>query len=251
LAITNCDDGIVIVADAGTLLDADWVRHLVSEFENSHVDVASGWYEPLTGTFWQSLIGSITTPLLSEIDPGSFLPSSRSVAFRKSAWASVKGYPEWLDYCEDLIFDLALKANGSNFAFAPDAIVRWNARDSLHAFSKQYYRYARGDGKAGLWVRRHLARYSFYFVWLLALTFWNSLAGYCLIFIASMASVYYLQKFYRRLISRRSSQNLKGFITSLLLAPFVVAIGDISKMAGYPVGLVWRLKRQSRYYGVE
>ena len=241
LAIENCNEGIVVVADAGTLLDEDWFKQLVVRFENQNIDVVSGWYEPLPGVFWQSLIGSITAPLLEEIDPELFLPSSRSVAFKKSAWASVGGYPEWLDYCEDLVFDLALRERGAKFAFAQHAKVSWNARDSFPAFSKQYYRYARGDGKAALWPKRHIARYSFYFAWLISLSMWNSLAGVFLIFLLSVASVYYLRKFYRRLIARRSFQNRLGFIAALLLCPFVVVLGDVSKMAGYPVGLVWRI----------
>jgi glycosyltransferase involved in cell wall biosynthesis len=247
LAIENCSEGVIVVADAGTTINENWFKQLVIPFEDPSIDVSSGWYEPLPGTFWQTLIGSLTAPLLDEIDSASFLPSSRSVAFRKSAWESVGGYPEWLDYCEDLVFDLALKTKGATFGFAPDAVVRWNARDSLLAFSKQYYRYARGDGKAALWAKRHIARYGFYFSWLLVGLLWNSLAGACLTAMLSLASIFYLQKFYRRLIVRRSSQNLFSFIAGLLLSPFVVMIGDVSKMVGYPVGLVWRTKRKFRH----
>ena len=32
------------------------------------------------------------------------------------------------------------------------------------SFSRQYYFYARGDGKANLWFKRHLIRYLTYFV---------------------------------------------------------------------------------------
>ena len=61
-------------------------------------------------------------PAMDDIDPQTFLPSSRSIAFTKEAWAAVGGYPEWLDYCEDLLFDLALRDRYS-FAFAPAAIA--------------------------------------------------------------------------------------------------------------------------------
>ena len=54
-----------------------------------------------------------------DINPQTFLPSSRSVAFCKTAWEAVGGYPEWLDYSEDLVFDMALKEDVGNFAFAP------------------------------------------------------------------------------------------------------------------------------------
>ena len=37
-------------------------------------------------------------------------------------------------------------------------------RESLRSFWTQYYRYARGDGKADLWRKRHAIRYATYFV---------------------------------------------------------------------------------------
>src|SRR5205085_4115204 len=87
---------------------------------------------------------------------------SRSVAFRKSAWAEVGGYPEWLDYSEDLVFDMSLRDVGKRFAFAPEARAYFRPRSTLRAFFLQYYRYARGDGKADLWRKRHAARYLTY-----------------------------------------------------------------------------------------
>ena len=74
------------------------------------------------------------------------------------------GYPEWLDYCEDLIFDLRLRNLVGPFVFAPEALVYFRPRPNLRAFFVQYYRYARGDGKADLWRRRHAIRYLTYLV---------------------------------------------------------------------------------------
>ena len=39
---------------------------------------------------------------------------------------------------------------------------RFRPRPHLRAFYVQYYRYARGDGKANLWLKRHLIRYGTY-----------------------------------------------------------------------------------------
>src|ERR1051326_5124056 len=51
---------------------------------------------------------------------------------------------------------------GCRFAFAPEAIAWFRPRPSLAAFFRQYYRYARGDGKADLWRARHTIRYATY-----------------------------------------------------------------------------------------
>ena len=86
------------------------------------------------------------------------------MAFTKAAWQAVGGYPEWLDYCEDLIFDFALRDKFRPFAFAPEAIAYFKPRSSLKSFFRQYYLYARGDGKANLWLKRHLIRYGTYLI---------------------------------------------------------------------------------------
>ena len=107
-------------------------------------------------------MGATVLPAREDVSPERFLPSSRSVAFRKAAWAAAGGYPEWLDYSEDLVFDLALKARGCRFVFVPQALAYFRPRGSLRAFYLQYYRYARGDGKADLWRKRHAIRYATY-----------------------------------------------------------------------------------------
>ena len=109
-------------------------------------------------------MGATVLPRLGDVKPEKFLPSSRSVAFTKAAWQAVGGYPEWLDYCEDLVFDFALLEKYRPFAFAPEAIAHFRPRGSLKSFFRQYYLYARGDGKANLWLKRHLIRYGTYLV---------------------------------------------------------------------------------------
>ena len=109
-------------------------------------------------------MGATVLPTVDEIKPESFLPSSRSVAFTKEAWDAAGGYPEWIDYCEDLIFDFRLRDAAGPFAWAPDAVAHFRPRGSLKAFFKQYYRYARGDGKADLWRKKHLIRYVTYLI---------------------------------------------------------------------------------------
>ena len=120
-------------------------------------------------------MGATVLPDRSDIDPATFLPSSRSVAFRKSVWSEVGGYPEWLDYCEDLIYDLAIRERFGPFTFAPDALVHFRPRTTMRAFFTQYYRYARGDGKANLWPKRHAIRYLTYLVALPGCSRWPAL----------------------------------------------------------------------------
>src|SRR3990172_534908 len=77
---------------------------------------------------------------------------------------AVGGYPEWLDYCEDVIFDLKLREKYGPFVFVPEAVVHFRPRPNLRALFQQYHRYARGDGKANLFPRQHAIRYLTYLV---------------------------------------------------------------------------------------
>ncbi|MEC5184462.1 glycosyltransferase involved in cell wall biosynthesis [Cryobacterium sp. MP_3.1] len=239
-AIGMASNPIIAVSDAGATLDNRWLERLVRPL-GVNADVASGFFVSSGTTFWERAIGAVITPSLSEVDGESFLPSSRSIAFRKSVWEAAGGYPEWLDYCEDLLFDLQLKEDGAVFVFVPDAIASWNARPSLKAFAKQYYRYARGDGKSGLWRRRHLARYSAYALGL-ALVAAAWLSPWFLVILLAGATVY-LAKFLRRVVKARGSLGAET-AGVFLLAPLIVVTGDIAKMAGYPAGLSWRSRNQ-------
>ena len=82
------------------------------------------------------------------LDPETFLPSSRSIAFKKSAWKKVGGYPVHLDTAEDLMFARALKKADTKFHMVKDAIVLWPQRSTWKSAFLQFFRYAQGDGKA-------------------------------------------------------------------------------------------------------
>jgi glycosyltransferase involved in cell wall biosynthesis len=163
-AIEAAKGPIVAVTDAGVLLSRDWLQELVRPFEEYDASMVGGWFEADPYSDFEVAMGASVLPSLSEIDSDKFLPSSRSVAFTKSDWEAVAGYPEWLDYSEDLVFDLALYEKNGPFFFAPKALVYFRPRSNLRIYARQYYLYARGDGKANLWPKRHAIRYVTYLV---------------------------------------------------------------------------------------
>jgi hypothetical protein len=206
--------------------------------------VVAGFFLPDVRTPFEAAMGATVLPQLDEILPDKFLPSSRSVAFRKEAWQAVGGYPEWLDYCEDLIFDLALRDKFGPFAFAPQAIAHFRPRASLRAFFRQYYLYARGDGKADLFRRRHAIRYMTYLVAApavllagLVLSPWWWLLG--LVGVAG-----YAFRPYRHLAKMWDKLSAVEKVEAALLVPVIRVTGDIAKMVGYPVGVMWRVERE-------
>jgi cellulose synthase/poly-beta-1,6-N-acetylglucosamine synthase-like glycosyltransferase len=232
---------LIAVTDAGVRLEPDWLAQITAPFDRDAVAVVAGFFVPVAETVFELAMGATVLPALSDVDPTSFLPSSRSVAFRKAAWESVGGYPEWLDYCEDLVFDLALRDRGSATRFVPDALVHFRPRGSVRAFWRQYFRYARGDGKANLWLRRHLIRYGTY-ASLIALLAAGK-RGKPLWPLALLAGAAYLRRPVQHLWSSDTAASTAQRITATTLIPLIRLTGDYAKMAGYPVGVLWRIRR--------
>ena len=164
-AIEAATGEVIASTDAGVRLVPEWLEELTKPFAASDPPaVVSGFFLPDPHTLFELALGATILPIHADVDARKFLPSSRSVAFTRLAWQAAGEYPAWLDYCEDLIFDLKLRDRFGPFTFAPEAVVRFRPRSSLRAFFRQYYRYARGDGKADLWRKRHAVRYCTYLV---------------------------------------------------------------------------------------
>lgn len=244
-AIQHATGDIIAATDAGTRLSPEWLAEIVAPIERGDAAVCAGFFVSDPRTTFEIALGATTLPDLRDIRPERFLPSSRSVAFLKRAWEEVGGYPEWLDYCEDLIFDFALRKRYGTFAFAPKAIAYFRPRPSLRAFARQYYRYARGDGKADLWRERQAARYGTYFVAvpLIALAGWLSHPAFWLLYGLGAAAMFCTP--YRRLLPRLAGLPAREKAKAILLVPVIRIVGDWAKMAGYPAGVWWRLRHRA------
>lgn len=250
-AIAAAQGDIIAVTDAGVELAPDWLENITRPMlENPAAQVVGGFFHAQAATRFELAMGATVLPLVDEINPATFLPSSRSVAFRKTVWKAVGGYPEWLDFCEDLIFDLRFKAylssQAQSFSFAPDALVEFRPRGSFRSFYKQYYHYARGDGKADLWRKRHAIRYMTYlvacpFILLLGLLihplFW---------LLYGLGALYFVYRPFQRLNKLLLQSENHTFLSSPYSALgtmlMIRIVGDIAKMIGYPVGWRWRLQ---------
>jgi len=153
IAIKNAKYDIIASTDAGCRLDKNWLKNLTKPFEeDKNVDVVAGWYEPDAKTEFEECVAELTYPKLKKIlrNPDKFLPSSRSIAFKKECWEKVGGYPKWLYTAEDTLFDLNLKKANYKFFFASDAIVYWRPRPNLWSLFKQFYLYGKGNAESSM-----------------------------------------------------------------------------------------------------
>jgi len=244
-AINEASGEVIASTDAGVRLDPQWLEKLVAQDAFAHHHVVAGFFLPDVHTPFEIAMGATVLPQLEDVQPEKFLPSSRSAAFTKEAWQAVSGYPEWLDYCEDLVFDFALLEKYQPFAFAPEAIAHFRPRGSLKSFFKQYYLYARGDGKANLWRKRHLIRYGTYLIGIPAIALLSAISPWCLLLYA-IGAVLYLKRPYQRLTPSLRSLNRSGQLRAIGWVPIIRVAGDIAKMIGYPIGIAWRIRHKPK-----
>ena len=268
IAIAAATGDAIASVDAGVWLEPQWLEKLVAPLESPTgtrpastpasravqlqassfklPSAVAGFFIPDVHTTFEIAMGATVLPTVDEVRPESFLPSSRSVAFTKTAWEAAGGYPEWIDYCEDLIFDFRLRDVAGPFAWAPEAVAHFRTRSTLKSFFKQYYRYARGDGKADLWRKKHLVRYATYLLILPGLITLGLLHSPGWWFVLLAGVMLYCATPFRRLQPHLPNLGSIERMKAVLLIPVIRAVGDLAKMLGYPAGWVWRLRNWSR-----
>lgn len=163
-AIRAATHEIILCSDGGCVLDTNWIKNIITPFKEKSIDVVGGFYKPLVTSIFEKCLATYTCTMPDKIDRKNFLPSSRSIAFKKSVWEKVGGYPEYLDTCEDLIFDKNLQKIKARFIFVQDAIVYWPQRKNLLQATRQFFSYAKGDGEAHFFRKQTpllFARYLF------------------------------------------------------------------------------------------
>lgn len=145
-AIELCKGEYIAVTDAGCLLDKKWMHEIIKPFDERTIDVVSGWYEALCDNEFQRKFAEIFLPKKEDTNAEEFLPSSRSLAFKKSCWKAVNGYPVESYTGEDTMFDILLKEKGFKFYFACEAVVYWRVPSNINDACKKYLSYGKGDG---------------------------------------------------------------------------------------------------------
>ncbi|MHB8620301.1 MAG: glycosyltransferase, partial [Chloroflexota bacterium] len=82
--IREARNEVVAVTDAGVRLDPDWLRLITVPLlapDGRPPDVVAGFFVADPRTAFEVAMGATVLPVVEEVDPASFLPSSRSVAF--------------------------------------------------------------------------------------------------------------------------------------------------------------------------
>lgn len=248
-AITNSSGRIICVSDAGCILDKSWMLEITRFYDDDSCNVVGGLNVPYCRNFLQKCLAACIMPSKEEIKGERYMPSSRNISFRKKVWTEAGGYPETMDYGEDMKFNFNIKDRGYDIRFNPDAVVYWKMRENPAQISRQFFRYARGDAAGRMYAYRHLIRFIAFLILIAILfsAFYSS--KWVLLALVPLFAVYTFKP-YRRLVGLFRGRNDgsccfygKEKILSILFIPLLLLQIDISKMCGYAYGLVRNIRK--------
>jgi glycosyltransferase involved in cell wall biosynthesis len=236
IAIAAAAHDIIAMTDSDCILEPDWLERLLRHIE-AGADVAMGAYRGLAGDFLETCMACANLPDLDRLDGAAFMPSARSVGFRREAIERAGGYPEWLDIGEDMWVNHRWRELGLDMRLARDAVVWWRSGRPTLTNWHRYFGYARGDAIAGMYPERHAIRFAVYGGALFA---WGS-ASLLAKFLTMVGGLVYAAKPLRRAMARLQHPGDRA--KAVLVVPVILAFLDSAKMAGYLSGLLARSRR--------
>lgn len=229
IGIQKAQSEIIAITDAGCIAKKNWLKNLTRPFKNKSIDVVGGFYQPEGDSVLQKSLAVFTSVLAKNFNAKTFLPSSRSLAFKKEAWKKVGGYPEEYDTCEDLVFINKLKDIKIKVKIEENAKVLWTQHDSWIKAFFQFFHYAIGDAQA--LYQPHLKK--------ILLVFFRYLIGILLFIFYPSASLILISIYFVWAISKGY-----GFVKdtrAVIVLPLLQIVSDIAVMAGSLIGFAKRL----------
>jgi glycosyltransferase involved in cell wall biosynthesis len=260
IAIKNSKGSFICISDGGCRLDSNWLYEITKYYfptirqsvDGNDIDAIGGYNYPYAKRFLQALLSMCILPKKSEIEESKFMPSSRNFSFKRQVWEAVGGYPENMDYGEDMKFNFNLKKGGYRIKFNPDAQVFWNLRDNLKAIFKQFFRYAKGDAIGSMYLHRHLIRFFTLLVSLIIVAVSAVFSPWYLLLLLPLFMVYTYKQVFRisymldnqkSCVFIKNKRQLQIFkFLSVFSIPLLLIYIDIAKMLGYIYGLAVRKK---------
>lgn len=247
IGIEEATSEIIATIDSGCRAEPEWLERLMKPFlDDRATEFVAGCYRIDPRTLLENVVGLATMRgQLDPVLPESFNPSARSMAFAKALWRRAGGWPEWLDFSEDTLFDHRVRRMDVGWRFAGEAVVHWRPRGSLSSIARQFYNYGTGRGHTQIdaasfrYNLRNLAIVAgatalcIQTLWFIPL--WMSLFGY-----------FYVWAFHRtaRRIATRTGRP-GGYVLSIVVMWVVL----LANTAGYVVGSWQRWRRCDRYRG--
>jgi len=145
---------ILAVTDGGCRPTSTWLENLLAPFsDQSPCDLVCGSYTIAPRNHLEDCIGRSSNTAGVRIQGQHLQPTARSLAFTRTVWQAVGGFPEETDVLDDMGFVLAGTNAGYRMRTAPGAIVEWRPRSSYRAVRHQFYLYSRDTTRGGFTLR--------------------------------------------------------------------------------------------------
>ncbi len=156
IGIAAATHDLIATTDGGCWPAPDWLEQLLAPLlADKQVGLVSGRVIPSAQDHLSACIGQCSLAFQMSIGGETFLPTARTLAFRRSVWAQVGSFLEMMAFGEDAKFVVdaaAIKA----MRVANQAIIYWEPRQTYIQVLRQFYQYADGLGRAGLSRQFHL-----------------------------------------------------------------------------------------------
>lgn len=141
----------IAFTDGGCQPDEKWLEKLIQAHHDSKRPVIAGYYRVVDEPSpFQCASAPFFLVMPDDVNPGTFLPATRSMLIEKSVFFEMGGFDELLSDNEDYAFARKLQRRSVPIAFATDAIVAWESPGTIFQFWSTIFRFARGDVKAGI-----------------------------------------------------------------------------------------------------
>lgn len=146
LAIKFSKYNTIAMTDAGCVCHKDWLENITKPFGNPKTKIVAGFYHMNGNSNFQKALKLFLGTVPDKYDPKTFLPSARSIAFRKSAWKKVGGFCEKFDRAgEDTDFNIKIINHNIEITKVKKALVDWEVPNNISEAFKKFYYYAKGD----------------------------------------------------------------------------------------------------------
>jgi glycosyltransferase involved in cell wall biosynthesis len=236
-AIEAASHDLIVCIDGGCIAEPAWLEEISGPLLAGKKWVG-GFYLPAGDTALSTAIGLTMVYVEEEVVVPYFLPSARSLAFHRSLWREVGGFPENEQFGEDTAFGFSLRAAGHDLVFVPKAVVEWKPPSSLVAQFRTLFAWGRGDGRLGLrsgYYRQLFFRCLVAVALLIAGIFYPPLL---LLAVLGLGAVALRQ-------SRMKLRHMDGWM-KWILVPLATVNGLVSSLAGYITGDLERRSRKRR-----
>ncbi len=215
IAVKNAKYPIIAMTDAGCVCEKHWFERISLD-----EDVTAGFYKMTGNSDFQIALKLFLGIMPEKFDPKSFLPSTRSITFRKSVWKKVGGFNEKLDRAgEDTQFNIQIINHKFQIVRVRNAIVYWEMPNTFFDAAKKFFYYARGDAQMGITTSHNIRVLTIFLRYIIFIFIWP------LFFVYLLFPIWKFRKYNFDWLTR--------FWTVI-----IQLISDFSVMLGFIAGLI-------------